>query len=351
MKIIFFNNCWPTKDYPAIGTYAKSIVEVLEATGADVKVCALYSYKKTNKIIDYILFYIRLLFLPLPKDSVLYINHYVFLIPLILRLLFIRRRCVFHWHGEELVSNSKPICFLRWLMIKTFRSDAVHISPSRFYATSVIMKRLKIPESKIIISPSGGVDINQFSSCIHSINDMDTVNIGFSAALSEHKGINYLIDLILNSVTLESKLGHKVHFHVIKYGSGSLCFERQLLEHGITNVSLYEPFKKEDLHTFYDNVHLLLFLSKRESLGLTVLESMSCGVPVLARNTSSMPELVHSGFTGELVDYNPTVSEIIDKIAFMVSYYSVYDPRSFVIKNYSKDSVLANYKILLHKMC
>ena len=47
---------------------------------------------------------------------------------------------------------------------------------------------------------------------------------------------------------------------------------------------------------------VLLHPSQTEGFGLTVIEAMSCGVPVLVNNTTSMPELIIPGVTGEICE-------------------------------------------------
>lgn len=47
-----------------------------------------------------------------------------------------------------------------------------------------------------------------------------------------------------------------------------------------------------DLRNLYNLCHLYVFPSLHEGFGLPVLEAMSCGAPVIASNTSSLPEVV-----------------------------------------------------------
>jgi glycosyltransferase involved in cell wall biosynthesis len=57
---------------------------------------------------------------------------------------------------------------------------------------------------------------------------------------------------------------------------------------------------------------LLHLVNFDEPFGLSVIEAMACGTPVIARNRGSMPELIDHGVTGFLVD---SVDDAVDAIA------------------------------------
>jgi len=57
---------------------------------------------------------------------------------------------------------------------------------------------------------------------------------------------------------------------------------------------------------------LLHLINFDEPFGLSVIEAMACGTPVIARNRGSMPELIEHGVTGFLVD---TVDEAVAALA------------------------------------
>jgi glycosyltransferase involved in cell wall biosynthesis len=64
------------------------------------------------------------------------------------------------------------------------------------------------------------------------------------------------------------------------------------------NITLLGYVPDEDLPSLYSCADLFVFLSHYEGFGFPVLESMSCGTPVLSSNTSSIPEVIgDSGIT------------------------------------------------------
>ena len=56
---------------------------------------------------------------------------------------------------------------------------------------------------------------------------------------------------------------------------------------------------------------LLHLINFAEPFGLSVIEAMACGTPVIANRRGSMPELIEEGVTGYLVD---NVTEAVDAI-------------------------------------
>lgn len=70
-----------------------------------------------------------------------------------------------------------------------------------------------------------------------------------------------------------------------------------------------------DLPALYRNAGVFVYPSLYEGFGLPPLEAMACGTPVVASNTSSIPEVI--GDAGLLVDpYNP--AEIARAVAFVL---------------------------------
>lgn len=94
---------------------------------------------------------------------------------------------------------------------------------------------------------------------------------------------------------------------VIAGGEGWLSerLHRNVQDSGLTQQILFPGFIPDDhLPALYSGAEAFVFPSIYEGFGLPVLEAMSCGVPVVTANVSSLPEIV--GKAGIVVDpYQP----------------------------------------------
>ncbi|MGM8228751.1 glycosyltransferase family 4 protein [Cellvibrio sp. ARAG 10.3] len=72
-----------------------------------------------------------------------------------------------------------------------------------------------------------------------------------------------------------------------------------------------------NLASFYNSGDILLLPSRSEGFGLVALEAQSCGIPVVASNVSSLPEIVLDGVTGFLCPCNHATAfaDAVEKIS------------------------------------
>ena len=100
----------------------------------------------------------------------------------------------------------------------------------------------------------------------------------------------------LPALLIVGAVKHRTYFHELQRLIEALGLERQ--------IRFLGPVAHHDLPPLYANATLYVFPSLCETFGLTQIEAMACGVPVLASNTSVMPEI--SGDAAMYFDpYNP----------------------------------------------
>lgn len=87
------------------------------------------------------------------------------------------------------------------------------------------------------------------------------------------------------------------------------CFEAIKLAKNISNISFEwlpeDPHHHETKRTLLQNSKALILPTQfNEPFGLTMIESLSCGTPVITTNYGSMPEIITNNITGFTVDNN-----------------------------------------------
>ncbi|MEI6610843.1 MAG: glycosyltransferase family 4 protein, partial [Deltaproteobacteria bacterium] len=110
----------------------------------------------------------------------------------------------------------------------------------------------------------------------------------------------------------------------------------------------------EDMPKLYRNCNILLFPSVREGFGLAAAEAMSCGIPVVATDCSSLPELIDDGKGGFLCPLGD-VDAFADKIRYLAENSQLrremgdYN-RAKVEKMFTLDRMIGQYKELFEEV-
>ena len=118
-------------------------------------------------------------------------------------------------------------------------------------------------------------------------------------------------------------------------------FDREVKPHIDDKLFVYAgtvgPKKRDEL--LGNALALLHPINFEEPFGLSVVESMACGTPVIAFNKGSMPELVIDGKTGFLVS---TVGEAVDAVSRIPS-INRQECRSHCEELFTADRMVADY--------
>ncbi|MDP4536910.1 glycosyltransferase [Alkalimonas collagenimarina] len=127
-----------------------------------------------------------------------------------------------------------------------------------------------------------------------------TLVIGAVKTLEPHYGMDVLIRAfaMLSRNLPEQKLG------LLLVGSGSQQAELQQLtaDEGITDqVRFTGRVPYDEVPGYHNSLDIAVVVSRRESFGVSAIESSSCGIPVVASNVDGLPEVVQHRQTGLLV--------------------------------------------------
>jgi glycosyltransferase involved in cell wall biosynthesis len=135
------------------------------------------------------------------------------------------------------------------------------------------------------------------------------LQIGSVGRLEEIKGI---FDLPAIALRLRQR---GVAFTLLIYGDGVM--EQKLREafaqEGFEDTAVRFMGYESDVTKIYSSFHVMLHLSRKDWLPLTVVESTAAGRPVIAYNAGGVPEIVEDGQTGILCRPGVT-EEIVDRL-------------------------------------
>lgn len=133
-------------------------------------------------------------------------------------------------------------------------------------------------------------------------------NILIVGRLEKVKGTDILIDIIYEFC----KINKNWNFKVIGEGDMEKFFIDKIKEKKINDRVFLSKFT-DNISKEYVNSDIYICTSRSESFGLTVLEAMQHGLPVVTFNTSGPSEIVENKFTGYVIN-NYDVNEFVNHL-------------------------------------
>lgn len=336
MKVLVLNNRFPSRSKPFVASYIKSIGELLVDLGHDVEylVHRGNSQSKFGQLRDLVSYNTKILTSErIASADLLVVNHFHLYWNALRKKVHPGQKMIIHWHGSEIKGSKHFQKPGKWLK-DPLLLNAHHIFPSIFFKKEVFRKVGQFSNWKVI--PSGGVNMDLFKSADTRRNEQG-LTIGYASHLSYPKGVDFFLRLV------QSSRMKSVHFKAINYGDRSGGVAGSLREAG---VELVEPLSKQEMPTFYNQLDMLIFPTRSESLGLVPLEAMACGVPVISPQAFACPEYTISGQSGE--GYLPDdFRSFIAAVDHALENLETYAPREVVKQAYSQELVYQEYVKLL----
>lgn len=173
---------------------------------------------------------------------------------------------------------------LRWLTIMSLRFASIVTAVSNFVADTV---KNELNFTGTIRTIYNGIDTNLFVPAKEIGSSV--IKVVFVGNQRKAKGIDLL-------PRIAERLNNGI---VIQYTSGLRGSRQHFDSSNIINIG---SFKHDDMPLVYQQADILVFPTFREGFGLAAAEAMACGLPVVATNCSSLPELVVNGKGGYLCE-------------------------------------------------
>ncbi|MBI6874066.1 glycosyltransferase family 4 protein [Clostridium aciditolerans] len=175
------------------------------------------------------------------------------------------------------------------------------------YSKKDIMEAFNFPENKIFVTPLASEDIykplnrdlsKKIAKKYYSIDKDFILYVG---GFSPRKNIIGLIESFSKLLSIYKK---DISLVIAgKKGKSYDSYKKRAEELGISDKVIFPGFIPiEHLPYIYNAAKLFAYPSFYEGFGLPPIEAMSCGVPVVASNATSVPEVVGNG--GLLINPN-----------------------------------------------
>jgi L-malate glycosyltransferase len=180
-------------------------------------------------------------------------------------------------------------------------------------SSSIVMsKEINLYTNKEIAYIPFGIDLNEYPRKTSAINISKdkTIVLGIVKTLEPI----YRIDVAIEAVRLLNQTS-TYKFELRIAGAGSLESELKVL--ATDAVKFTGKIQQNQVPVFLHSLDLFLNTSDFESFGVSTIEAMACGIPVVAHNSGGSTEIISTMKTGFL--YSPNVpEELANQINYIV---------------------------------
>jgi len=104
-------------------------------------------------------------------------------------------------------------------------------------------------------------------------------------------------------------------------GKWAAEIKKMVMDRGLQDRVVFLGFK-ENVARLLAGMDILLAPSRREALSISIIEALSMGLPVIATRTGGIPEVIHHGENGLLVEMENR-EELLKAISFLITHPEV----------------------------
>ncbi len=290
--------------------YNKALIESAENAGFNVEILERISLKKPFKNLIGANFYYLYKMIFSSKNSVFVFDtdlHARYILAVFGGSIF-KKNLVGMLHHYNYPDKKNKFSFMAHRWMEKFVSSRFNrlITNSKFSQNSYEELTNKAIKTDILY-PFINVDLDKKVEPKNPIQKDKTVFLHVGSIEKRKNVINVLKALKKSGVTFTYKIAGK------PTNDGYFNFVKNLIDELGIKDSVEFLGRIDDLDSLYRECDIFLMVSEHEGYGMAYAESISYGLPVIATNTSAVPEVVEDNFNGLLC--NPfCVDDIAKKI-------------------------------------
>lgn len=194
-------------------------------------------------------------------------------------------------HGYDLYEERSSLDYLPFRQFICAHMDEIHFisDNGKIYFCNKICTKYHIKQTPILtVSHLGTYNVHNLKK---TVGDKSEIVIASCSNVSQVKRLDLIIELL-------SKMGG-IHLRWIHIGDGELLDEiRVLVKNKIPHIDthFYGRVENKDILPVYgkEDVDFFINMSDSEGLPVSIMEAMSVGIPVIARNVGGMSEIVNN---------------------------------------------------------
>ena len=198
--------------------------------------------------------------------------------------------------------KNKFLSYMKYLVAKkAMKNSIANIFTTKYALDEVVKKIGSIKNANVI---PHGIDSKFMKKKINYDISKSLLKVIYVSSILDYKNHKYLISALNNLSTKKKVCAYFI-------GEGDLALTNKLKAQSINNKGNKFHFlgflKREEVYNITRSCDIAVFLSSVECFGITLLEYMRMGMPIICSSESSLPETLQDG--GILV--NPKDSKSI----------------------------------------
>lgn len=175
----------------------------------------------------------------------------------------------------------------------------------------ILSKYYNVKQQILRYIPNGiGQEKNKDSAVVEK--EKKTKDILYVGRIDKRKGVDFL----LKAMKIVREIDSDIVLHLVGTGKDKEKFELLSKKEQLP-VIFYDHISDDELKILYKKMSVQIVPSIFEGFGISILEGMKQGIPIIATNVDGIRNIIKHNYSGMLVSYNDPYS-LADTIVYLI---------------------------------